>query len=238
MILYSLLAIFSASTSFLSGVNGEAMFFLKEWVMKIGLPHSFLSWRQEDLNFQVASASWTHTSAWRCVQVWTPSGSRRLDWVGSEMKQSHPCPSSHQSLRSAMYVSSTLWWPSVGRENRMWWGHWGGSNTPSPLPRGGNMWTMERSYSQSHLNSLLLAHIYTEWQSLRFSRERGGISTFLLRLLSKLYCQDDCYFTQCNICDLGPCAVPDAWPDTVNTNMNKTVILTLGSNLYTLLHKK
>lgn len=57
MILYSLLAIFSASTSFLSGVNGEAMFFLKEWVMKIGLPHSFLSWRQEDLNFQVASAS-------------------------------------------------------------------------------------------------------------------------------------------------------------------------------------
>lgn len=57
MILYSLLAIFSASTSFLSGVNGEAMLFLKEWVMKIGLPRNFLSWRQEDLNFQVASAS-------------------------------------------------------------------------------------------------------------------------------------------------------------------------------------
>lgn len=91
------------------------------------------------------------------------------------------------------------------------------------FPRGGTMWTVERSYRES----LHLAHICTDWISLWFSREEG-VSTFLHSLPGKLYGQDDFHVNQCNTYDLGPCTVPDTIASTQRWSQYKVILLCRG----------
>lgn len=144
-------------------------------------------WKQEDLK-QLSKNLWAvkvYTSLQVCAgmnPVW-----KRTSLMGSGMKQSHPQSLRCHNLRSAVWVSSAVWWLWVKR--RIECSENTDEEVTSPLAsQGWDYIHYEKESLIPWLSSLSLVHICREWQLLQFSREGGGISTYPYSLLSKSYC--------------------------------------------------